>query len=1013
MESKVLKRVLCTLWMLVVVVICTTASAQGKKVTGTVSDANGPLIGVNVMVKGTSTGTITDVDGNYSLEVPQNAVLIFKYIGFNPMEKVVGGNSTLNIQMVEDSQQLDEVVVVGYGIQRKSDLTGSVTSIKAEELNTFPSSNVGDMLRGKAAGINVTATSGRPGSAPEILIRGKRSLTGGNEPLYVVDGVSVDGEGFANLNNADIKSLEVLKDAAAQAIYGARAANGVILVTTKRGEKGKVQVDLNSYVGTQFLSKNFDFYSGEEFYQLRKEAVRTEMGRMPENSHEVLADAIMEKAYADKKFTDWESLMLDPSLVQKYDLSIRGGGEKMKVAASLGFYKQEGMAPNSDYSRGNFSVNVDYEVYKWLSIGSNIAFARSKQTREDGNFNEYITRAPLGQAYNEDGSYAEYINSSLDVNPLYRAQNANHEIMMNNLKMNVFMDLKPFKGFNYRLNASFYNVQKENGQYKNKAYPGDGASGMLSNGNKEHWLIENIVNYAVPIKNQNHRLDLTLVQSLDQESQKDMEYSANNVPVDFDWNMLPDGDVTGIGRKYEERILISFMGRVQYGLMDKYLLTAAWRRDGSSVFGPSNKWGDFISLALAWRIKEETFLKDINWLSNLKLRASYGQVGNQAIKPYKTLGATQGLGTEFGNVLETGYLPTKELSNPNLKWETTGSANFGVDFGLFENRLSGTVEYYNTTTTDLLVARSINSSLGYSTMYDNLGKTRTQGLEVSLNADVFRQEDFKWSVGVNFTKSKNEILKVNGKHDSNGKPLDDVNNGWFIGQPIDVYYDYQFDGIYQYGDFDKVVGADGKEKYELKKTYDTDGDGIPDKSLSRTDNVEPGFIKVSDINNDGVINSDDRVVIRKDPDYVASISSNLYFKGFDLYLDFYTVQGATLKNDYFAGESLQGKLNGIKVDYWTPENPSNVAPRPRFQSQPIYNSTRSYQDASYFRLRTVSLGYTFPRRLTEKININNLKIYCTGTNLLTFTNFKSYSPELTPGSYPESKQVIFGLNVSF
>lgn len=1013
MESKVLKRVLCTLWMLVVVVICTTASAQGKKVTGTVSDANGPLIGVNVMVKGTSTGTITDVDGNYSLEVPQNAVLIFKYIGFNPMEKVVGGNSTLNIQMVEDSQQLDEVVVVGYGIQRKSDLTGSVTSIKAEELNTFPSSNVGDMLRGKAAGINVTATSGRPGSAPEILIRGKRSLTGGNEPLYVVDGVSVDGEGFANLNNADIKSLEVLKDAAAQAIYGARAANGVILVTTKRGEKGKVQVDLNSYVGTQFLSKNFDFYSGEEFYQLRKEAVRTEMGRMPENSHEVLADAIMEKAYADKKFTDWESLMLDPSLVQKYDLSIRGGGEKMKVAASLGFYKQEGMAPNSDYSRGNFSVNVDYEVYKWLSIGSNIAFARSKQTREDGNFNEYITRAPLGQAYNEDGSYAEYINSSLDVNPLYRAQNANHEIMMNNLKMNVFMDLKPFKGFNYRLNASFYNVQKENGQYKNKAYPGGGASGMLSNGNKEHWLIENIVNYAVPIKNQNHRLDLTLVQSLDQESQKDMEYSANNVPVDFDWNMLPDGDVTGIGRKYEERILISFMGRVQYGLMDKYLLTAAWRRDGSSVFGPSNKWGDFISLALAWRIKEETFLKDINWLSNLKLRASYGQVGNQAIKPYKTLGATQGLGTEFGNVLETGYLPTKELSNPNLKWETTGSANFGVDFGLFENRLSGTVEYYNTTTTDLLVARSINSSLGYSTMYDNLGKTRTQGLEVSLNADVFRQEDFKWSVGVNFTKSKNEILKVNGKHDSNGKPLDDVNNGWFIGQPIDVYYDYQFDGIYQYGDFDKVVGADGKEKYELKKTYDTDGDGIPDKSLSRTDNVEPGFIKVSDINNDGVINSDDRVVIRKDPDYVASISSNLYFKGFDLYLDFYTVQGATLKNDYFAGESLQGKLNGIKVDYWTPENPSNVAPRPRFQSQPIYNSTRSYQDASYFRLRTVSLGYTFPRRLTEKININNLKIYCTGTNLLTFTNFKSYSPELTPGSYPESKQVIFGLNVSF
>lgn len=1013
MENKKMKSSLRILFMLAVVFITTTIGAQVKKVTGNVSDINGPLIGVNVMVKGTNIGTITDIDGNFSLEAPRNAILVFKYIGYNSVEKNVGETSICNVQMVEDSQQLEEVVVVGYGVQRKSDLTGSVASVKTEELNTFPSSNVGDMLRGKVAGINVTATSGRPGSAPDILIRGKRSLTGGNEPLYVVDGVPVDSEGFANLNNADIKSIEVLKDASAQAIYGARAANGVILVTTKRGEEGKTQIDFNTYLGTQFLMKNFDFYSGEEFYQLRKEAVRTDLGRDPESIHEVLSDEIMEKAYENKKFVDWEDLMLDPALVQKYDLSIRGGGKKMKIAASLGFFKQAGMAPNSDYSRGNFSLNMDYEIYKWLSIGSNIAFARSKQNIEDGNFNEYITRSPLGQAFNDDGSYTEYINSSLDVNPLFRAQNANHEIMRNNLKMNIFLDFKPFKGFNYRLNTSFYNVQEEEGQYRNKNYPGGGASGTLSNGNKEHWLVENIINYSVPIKNKKHRLDLTFVQSWDNEVQKEMEYSASNVPVDFDWNMLPDGDVTGIGRLYEERTLLSFMARAQYSLMDRYLFTAAWRRDGSSVFGPSNKWGDFLSLAFAWRINEETFLKDVDWLSNLKFRASYGQVGNQAIKPYKTLGATEGLGTEFGNVLEIGYLPTKELCNPDLKWETTNSANFALDFGVFENRLSGTVEYYNTTTKDLLVNRSINSSLGYSTMYDNLGKTRTQGWEFSLNADLFRQESFKWNIGMNFTKSKNEILKVNDKVDNNGKPLDDVDNKWFVGKPIDVYYDYKFDGIYQYEDFDVITEADGSVKYELKKTYDMDGDGTPDHALSRTDEVEPGDIKVRDINNDGVIDSNDRVVIKKDPDYVASISSNIYFKGFDLYLDFYTVQGATLKNEYFAGESLQGKLNGIKVDYWTPENPSNTAPRPSFQSQPIYNSTRSYQDASYFRLRTISLGYTFPRHLIQKINISNLKIYCTGTNLLTFTNFKSYSPELTPGSYPEPKQIILGLNVSF
>lgn len=1016
MKNKMLRGILCIMLMLVATAF-STVSAQNKKVTGTVSDVNGPLIGVNVMVKGTATGTITDFDGNYSLEIPQNAILVFKYVGYNSVEKAAGSSSILNVKMTEDTQQLDEVVVVGYGIQRKSDLTGSVTSIKADELNSFPSSNVGDMLRGKAAGISVTATSGRPGSAPDILIRGKRSLTGGNDPLYVIDGVPVDGEGFANLNNADIKSIEVLKDAAAQAIYGARAANGVILVTTKRGEKGKVQVDFNTYVGEQFLMKNFDFYSGEEYYQLRKEAIRTDNGQMPESTHEVLADAIMEKSYADGTFTDWENLMLDPAFVQKYDLSIRGGGDKMKVAASFGFFKQNGMAPNSDYSRGNFALNMDYEIYKWLNIGSNISYARSKQTREDGNFNEYITRSPLGQPYNEDGTYTEYINSSLDVNPLYRADNANREILGNNLKLNVFMDIKPFKGFNYRLNASFYNNQKEDGQYKNKTYPGGGASGTLANKNKEHWLIENIINYAVPIKNQKHRLDLTLVQSWDHETQKDMEYSSNNVPVDFDWNMLPDGKVTGIGRKYEERTLLSFMGRVQYGLMDKYLLTLAWRRDGSSVFGPSNKWGDFISVAGAWRIKEEEFLKNVDWLSNLKLRASYGQVGNQAIKPYKTLGGTEGLETEFGNVLEVGYLPNKELTNPNLKWETTSSANVAVDFGFLDNRLSGTIEYYNTNTTDLLTARSINSALGYSKMYDNLGKTRTQGVEISLNADIFRQKDFKWSVGANFSKYKNEILKINGAMDEKGNPMDDVDNKWFIGHPIDVYYDYQFDGIYQYGDFDEVTNSKGQVEYQLKKTYDADGDGVPDKALDRTDNVQPGDIKVADVNNDGIINDKDRVIIKKDPDFIASLSSNIYFKGFDLYLDFYTVQGATLQNKYLfdsnMGGSLQGKLNGIKVNYWTPENPSNEFPRPKHQSNPVYFSSLSYKDASYFRLRTISLGYTIPRHITEKVKISNLKIYCTGTNLFTATKFKSYSPELVPGDYPEAKQVIVGLNVSF
>lgn len=1000
-------------------VFSTQVFAQDK-ITGTVSDAVGALPGVNVMIKGTSTGTTTGDNGEYSISASEGQVLVFSFIGYSDVEKTVGTQTRIDVVMSEDSQQLEALVVVGYGMQRRKDITGSVASVNMEDMDYTPGSDPVDMLRGRIAGVEVTSSSGRPGSSASIKVRGDRSLTGGNAPLYVIDGSPATSEEFSMINGADIESIEVLKDAASQAIYGTRAANGVILVTTKRGQTGKVQVTLDSYVGVQTLWRNFDFYDGEEFYNLRREAFAGDRQYFSAEDYEllqpniVLNDAIMEEVYANKNFVNWEDLMLKPALAHKHDLSIRGGTDRIRVAAGFGYYDQYGMVrTGSRYQRGNARLNVDFNVFKWLNIGFNTSYGKSGQDRESGSFTDFITRTPLAQVYNEDGSYTMYINSEKAPNPLYTAECFERNIITDYYRLNTFFDIKPFKGFSYRLNLSYYNRFKEDGQFTSSEAIGSTGQGSLSNNKNQNYLVENIINYTVPIKNVNHRLNITLVQSWDKTVDRSMSYSANNVPVNRDWNMLPAGEVTDIGRGFEEEVMISFMGRVQYSFRDRYLITAAIRRDGNSKFGSNNKWANFPSVSAGWLISEEPWMKDVHAVSNLKLRASWGQVGSHsALARYKSLGLANSIDMEFGDEHSTGFLPGSELSNPNIGWETTSQTNVGVDFGFFNDRLYGSVEYYNTVTNDLLVARSISPSLGYSKITDNMGKTSTWGTDISITGEIFRTKDFFWSMGTNFSLYRNKILRINGLTDENGNEVDDVNNKWFIGEPLNVYYDYQFDGIYQYEDFERAG-----DSFYLKPTYDTDGDGIADKALEREDNVYPGAIKVKDVNNDGKITAEDRVVIPKDPKFSMSLTTTLKWKGFDLFADFYGVYGRIIQNkylyDYNSGGSLQGKLNGVKVNYWTPQNPSNEYPRPLYSQGISYHSALSYSDASYIRLRTLTLGYTLPKHLTQKIHIDRLRFYLTGTNVFTITNFLSYSPELTPGSYPEARQWIFGLNLSF
>lgn len=989
--------------------------------TGTVTDDMGPLEGVNVIAKGTTAGTTTNDKGEFRISAVQGTVLLFSYIGYTDQEVTVGKSNKINILMVEDSQQLDALVVVGYGMQRRKDITGSVASVKMEDLNYTPGSDPADLLRGRIAGVEITSTSGRPGSTSDIKIRGSRSLTGGNSPLFVIDGSPATSEEFGMLNGSEIASIEVLKDAASQAIYGTRAANGVILVSTNRGKADRVRVSLNAYGSVQTLWRNFDFYDGEEFYNLRREALAGDNMFYDPDQYEmlvpsyVLNDYIMEEVYENKQFTDWEKLMLKPAMAHKYDLSISGGNDKLRVAAGFGYYGQNGMVTTgSKYRRGTARLNIDYNVYKWLTLGVNASFAKSFQDREYGSFSDYITRVPIANPFNEDGSPAMYINSKKDKNPLYSAQFFERNVNKDNFRINTFFDIKPFKGFSYRLNVSYYNSFSEDGQYTSSKDIGSTGAGSLSNSKYENILVENILNYAVPIKNMDHRLNLTAVQSYDYTLSKSMSYKANNMPIDMDWNFLPNGEVTDTGRGYSEETMISFMGRIQYSFKDRYLFTVAVRHDGDSKFGANNKWATFPSVSAGWLISEEPWMKSASdAVNNLKLRASWGQVGSHSgLGRYKSLGLANGYEMEFGDRYQMGYMPGSELSNPSIGWETTSQTNVGVDFGFFDNRLSGSIEYYNTYTKDLLVKRSISNSLGYTTITDNMGATSTWGTEISLSGDIVRKNGILWSVGTNFSLYRNKILKINGLKDENGKEVDDKNNSWFIGHPLSVYYDYQFDGIYQFEDFD----FDGS-KYTLKPTYDKDGDGIPETALSRDSEIYPGAIKVRDVNKDGKIDADDKVIIPKDPKFTMSLNTTFKWKGFDLYADFYAVYGRVIQNrflyEYTSGGSLQGALNGVKVNYWTPQNPSDEYPRPRSSQGISYHSSLSYQDASYFRLRTLTLGYTLPSRITKKAKIDKLRFYVTGTNIFTLTRFLSYSPELTPGAYPESRQWVFGLNLNF
>ena len=972
-----------------------------NRVTGTVKDnLEKPLQGVNIAINGKVVGT-TDAEGKFAISALPKSTLLFTYSGFKQKEVILGGENLLTVTLEENAGTLDNVVVIGYGSTRKRDLTGSVASIKPENLQKFPAANVSDMLRGQAPGVLVTSNTTSPGGGATIRIRGNRSLSSNQGPLFIVDGMIVPH--IDDLSASDIESIDILKDASSQAIYGSRAANGVILVTTKRGKDGKTTVDFNSYVNVQRARRNFELYSPDEFVTLRYWAKLNDgvgnLGTLHNMNYAVvLDDQVMYDSYINKNFVNWEDQMIKNGLQNSNDISIRGGTNKIKYSVGLGYFNQTGVVDQSAYQRANLRLNLDYTVSKWLNMGVNVSYSRPKTELNDGGrFSTILTVPTLAKAFDDNGNLLREISTSGTINPLWYNREYNSEQADEYQVLSAFANFKILPGLTYKLTGNIRSNNRESAVYRTTKYPGSTGEGSINNFQRSSYLIENLVNYAVPIVNRRHNLNVTLVQIVEQDRQKTTGFSFINSPSDaFDWNMAADATIDGVTRSIQRTRSSSFAGRLQYGLLDKYLLTASVRKDGASVFGANNKWATMPSVAVAWKINNEQFLKDAAWMNLLKLRVGYGKVGNWAIPSYRTLGLSTSYEYLLGssNGLNIGYLPSSELLNKDLKWETTSSVNFGLDFAAFNSRLTATLERYSTTTNDLLVRRTVPSITGYTTMWDNLGKTKSKGWELSLNGIIIDKKDLQLNLGGSISTQKNRIVEIDGRVDANGKPVNDINNRWFIGESVNVDYNYVFGGIWQQGE------TPTQDQY-------LPGDALP----------TPGSIRLKDYNGDGKITTDDRKIYNLDPDWYATMNGSFAYKGLDVNVEFYTVQGVTKNNpfyyDFNYGGSLNGKLNGIKVNYWTPENRSNEAPKPQFTASTPYFGILGLQDASYFRFRSATVGYSLNKGLTSKWSIARLRFYATATNIFTSTRYKSYSPEKEPSSYPETQAITVGVNLSF
>jgi len=956
-------------------------AAGQNSFNGTVKDQTGvSLPGVSIRVKGMNVQTSTDANGNFQLKADDGATLVFSYIGFVAKELIYAGEPTLNVVMEADHTALDEVVVVGYGTQKKSDVTGSVASFSAEklQLQSMPNTTISQSLQGKIPGLSVTANSSNAeGNDNGLQVRGRNSITAGNAPLVVVDGIPFADQ-LSEINPNDIASIDILKDASAAAIYGSRAANGVILVTTKKGSSGAPKLSYNGFWGVDEMTHLPDMMDAGSFY-------RTKVDRYGEGS---LTRTEID-SWENGINTDWIDLATRTGTRQQHAVSISGGSEATHYYISGGFNQVKGIAKNDDFKRINLRINLDTKIRPWLTIGTNTQFGYYNRDKMAASFSGAFDMNPLALPYEDDGHAHRVFpwpEDAFFTNPLQgfdaSQEDRTRSILSNNF---VKIDVPFIPGLSYKLNTGYtYRYRAVETYYDKNTRTGlqQGGVSEIDNWANEDWILENIVDYQRTFGN--HHVAFTGLYSAQRRVNKNHDLDASGFPSDIMTNY--QNSLATVWRpedQYNSQQYISQMARLNYVYLGRYLLTLTARRDGYSAFGEDSKFGIFPSVALGWNMHEEGFMQEADWLDQLKWRVSYGKNGNQAIDPYSTLPQLQAL-PYLNNDKQTviGFYPSR-LGDPTLGWETTKQFNVGADFGLLKNRLVGSVDYYRANTNDLLLDKLISPVNGTKSIRQNIGKTSNNGVDLALSGIAVDKQNFSWTIDLNFSHYKNKIVDV-GLYDAAGNPIDYVDNRWFIGRPISVNYSYVFDGIWQEGD---------------------------DFENSAQPTAKPGDVRVKDVNNDGTISAADRDIIGSTvPSFTAGITNTFRYKNWSLSFFIRTVQGITkyneLMNTYF-----DGRTRTLNRDFWTPENPINTFPANRDDSNPfgvIYFGKQN--DASFIRLNDVTLKYQFTNEQLKRIGLQQLELFVNAKNLATITNWVGLDPELSSQrAIPQVRTYLLGL----
>ncbi|WP_282037518.1 SusC/RagA family TonB-linked outer membrane protein [Saccharicrinis aurantiacus] len=983
--SKILRRgyyklLLCTVLGLIV---SSSVAAQQSKLSGAVSDTNGnPIPGVSIQVKGSMLGTITDMDGKYALSVEGNtqSVIVYSFIGMQSQEVVWTNQTTIDVVLLDEVHGLNEVLVVGYGTQEKKDITGAVALVGAEELESRPNTQLGSLIQGRAAGVRVASSSGKPSQGLSIRVRGTNSVTAGSEPLYVIDGIPTSDT--RSINPADVETITVLKDASSAAIYGSQGANGVVLITTKKGTTGKPTVTFDAYTGFSEVWNTLHVLNGEQYRDLM-----TEMGQSTDwNKY--------------NKNTDWQNEIFQRGASQNYQLSMSGKSDQTSYYVSGGWVQQKGAVRSSEMDRANFKINLDQEVNDWLSVGTRIAYTKYRDV--DVNDNNAVnqggvltgalnTPSVIG-IYNEDGTFTSNPFQNWE-NPVASTDGSEREYNSERFLGNMYVKIQFLKDFNFKSN---FGVDNSNGVYDYFLDPyrtsyGRAKTGIGTNNTdrSSYWMTENILSFNKKIGN--HNIEALAGNVIQKYLWENAYITTENFSSDGITTTNGGSIISSAGNTKAEKSNVSYLSRLNYGFADKYLITANFRADASSVFGEDNRWGYFPSFSTGWRISQESFMQDISFLNDLKIRAGWGIVGNDQIRNYAHYGTVGSNNYPIGGSLMPGTYP-QTMDNKSLKWEESEQTNIGLDINVFNGRIQFVADAYLRKTRDLLLDAPLPTSTGYTSALQNIGNLENKGLEFSLNTTNIDKE-IKWTSGFNISFNRNEVTNLVVK----SLPMGNVaGRGEAIlleeGQPLGTLYGYVWGGV----------------------------------------DPETGNAYYLDSNGESTFNptADDRTVIgNANPDFFYGFSNTLSYKGIGLNIFFEGAHGNDMLNaTRIDSEGMIDPKNQLATVNNRWREPGDVTDIPRASWANTDNSrisTRFIEDASYLRLKTVSLSYDLPQSLLSKINLSNVRIYATGENLLTFTNYSGFDPEVNAfggsntmqgidyGTYPQTRNYIFGLNVTF